>query len=395
MRWFPSRRLIVGAGLAAMVAPATPAGAAPVPDGSRERADRARALARARDAYRALDRYFDANDGTGLVREQYPPAADDRPYAFEWPHSQVHIAALDLALADRRYEAKLAERARGQEHYWNTAGGTTGLPGYASYPVAPHGSGGDMFYDDNEWVGLAKVQLHLQTGDKAALRRAEEIFALVESGWDTDADHSAPGGVFWTQAPWSQDRNTVSNMPGAQLALRLHQITGEARYLRSAARFYDWTNQHLRTPDHLYWDHIDLKGTIEKTIWSYNQGVPVGVGVLLYQATGEPAHLREAERVAEAAYAYFVAGGRLFGQPVFFNSIFFKNLLLLESVTGGTKYQRAMTDYADSLWSQVRDADTGLVRFNSAGTTQAIEQAAFTQIYAVLAWPRDEWPTLY
>ncbi|WP_420312488.1 glycoside hydrolase family 76 protein [Streptomyces sp. YS-B37] len=385
----PSRRVLIGSGLAALTATAaTPATAA-------ERPGSARALSRATALYAALRRHLDATDGSGLVREQIPAVAGDNPYSYEWPFSQVHIAALDLTVVDAGFEPELARRAAAQEHHWNAAGGTTKLPGYASYPVAPYGAGGDMFYDDNEWVGLAKVQRYLQTGDATALARAKEIFALVRSGWDTDSGHAAPGGVFWTQADWSHDRNTVSNMPGAQLALRLHQITGEADYLNWAKRFYDWTNTHLQSPTGLYWDHLDLQGTIEKTVWSYNQGVPVGVAVLLFQATRDRAYLRQAERVAAAAYAYYVTQGRLFTQPVFFNSIFFKNLLLLESVTGKDTYHRAMAAYADQVWDTMRDPATGLVHFDSAGGTQAIQQAALVQLYAVLAWPRAKWRILY
>ncbi|MEU9157354.1 glycoside hydrolase family 76 protein [Streptomyces sp. NPDC048417] len=389
MPMYPSRRVMVGSGLAAMTAVAT------TPAAAAERSSPARALSRAVAAYSALERHFDTNDGSGLVREQVPAADDDKAYSYEWPFSQVHIAALDLTAVDATYESELAHRATAQEHFWNTGGGTTGLPGYDSYPVAPYGSGGDMFYDDNEWVGLAKVQRHLQTGDPAALARAKEIFALVRSGWDTDASHAAPGGVFWTQAGWSRDRNTVSNMPGAQLALRLHQITGEADYLGWARRLYDWTNTHLQSPGGLFWDHLDLQGTVEKTFWSYNQGVPVGVNVLLYEVTRDRTYLRRAERIAEAAYDHYVTRRRLFTQPVYFNSIFFKNLLLLESATKKDKYHQAMADYADQVWSTMRDPATGLVHFNAAGGTEAIQQAAFAQIYAVLAWPRARWRTLY
>ncbi|MCX5402044.1 glycoside hydrolase family 76 protein [Streptomyces sp. NBC_00102] len=396
MRWSPSRRQILGASLAALAAaPATAAVATAATPSPADGRSASRSLSRARVTYRALERYFDTADGSGLVREQYPVAVDDRPYSYEWPLSQVHVAALDLAFVDPRYAPALATRARAQELYWNPAGGTTGLAGYDSYPVAPHGDGGDMFYDDNEWVGLAKSQLHLQTGDRAALRRAEEIFALVESGWDTDAEHPSPGGVFWTQADWNHWRNTVSNMPGAQLGLRLHQITGASRYLESSRRFYDWTNTHLRTPEYLYWDNLDLAGTVDRTVWSYNQGVPVGVGVLLYEATRDRTYLNQARRTAEAAYTHFVTEDRLLSQPVFFNSIFFKNLLLLESVTGGSVYRQAMADYADHIWSEQRDSATGLMRFAENGTTQAIEQAAAVQVFAVLSWPRGAWRTLY
>ncbi|MCZ0998298.1 glycoside hydrolase family 76 protein [Streptomyces mirabilis] len=396
MRLNPSRRALVGGGIAAMATLTTTNGTSAAADvrGS-QHLDRSRALSRGIAAYAALERHLASKDGSGLVRERYPATSGDNAYSYEWPFSQVHVAALDLAAVDSRYAAEVTRRAKAQEHYWNAGGGTTELPGYDSYPRAPYGSGGDMFYDDNEWVGLAKVQLHLQTGDSAALTRAKEIFDLIRSGWDTDSTHAAPGGVFWTQANWSQDRNTVSNMPGAQLALRLHQITGEDAYLDWARRFYDWTNTYLQSPGALYWDHLDLKGTVEKTIWSYNQGVPVGVNVLLYKATHDRTYLRRAERIAQAAYAYYVTQGRLFTQPVYFNSIFFKNLLLLESVTGDGTYHQAMADYADELWSTMRDPGTGLVHFDSSGGTEAIQQAAFAQLYAVLAWPRELWPTLY
>ncbi|MGW2606377.1 glycoside hydrolase family 76 protein [Streptomyces mirabilis] len=396
MRLNPSRRALVGGGIAAMATLTAINGTSAAADvrGS-QHPDRSRALSRGIDAYAALERHLASKDGSGLVRERYPAASGDNAYSYEWPFSQVHVAALDLAAVDSRYAAEVTRRAKAQEHYWNAGGGTTELPGYDSYPRAPYGSGGDMFYDDNEWVGLAKVQLHLQTGDSAALARAKEIFDLVRSGWDTDSAHAAPGGVFWTQANWSQDRNTVSNMPGAQLALRLHQITGEDGYLDWARRFYDWTNTYLQSPGALYWDHLDLKGTVEKTIWSYNQGVPVGVNVLLYKATHDRTYLRRAERIAQAAYVYYVTQGRLFTQPVYFNSIFFKNLLLLESVTGDGTYHQAMADYADELWSTMRDPGTGLVHFDSSGGTEAIQQAAFAQLHAVLAWPRELWPTLY
>ena len=386
------RLVLAGAALiAALIWMTPPAVAAPHHSESSPAGQATRALA----AFSALQRYFGTTDGSGLYREQYPAAPGDNPYSYEWPYSQIHIAALDLTVADPPSERLYAARAAAQERYWNAAGGTTGRPGYDSYPVAPWGEGGDMFYDDNEWVGLAKVQRYLQTRDAAALARAKEIFALVESGWDTDAGHSAPGGVFWTQADWSHDRNTVSNMPGAELGLRLYQITGQRRYLNSALRFYHWTNTYLQSPSGLYWDHLDLTGTIEKTFWSYNQGVPIGVTVLLYQITHDGTYLRRAERIADAAYTYYVTQGRLHGQPIFFNSIFFKNLLLLQSVSGDARYRRAMARYADQVWSTMRDPQTNLVHFDAGGGTQVIQQAALVQIYAVLAWPQAKWPILY
>lgn len=356
--------------------------------------NRDRALA----SYNTLQTYFYKQDGSHLYLEQYPVQSGDNTYSYEWPFSQAHIATIDLVNLPGRdglnFLPALAERSIGQEHYWNTTGATN-LPGYDSYPRPPYGNGGDKFYDDNEWVGLAKIQLFLMSGDRAALERAKQIFALVVSGWDTDASHPAPGGVFWTQASWSHDRNTVSNMPGAELGLRLYQITRDHSYLDWATKMYQWTNDHLLAPNGLYWDHIDLAGNIEKTQWSYNQGVPVGVNTLFFLVTGDRTYLQRAENIASAALQFYGTNNALYGQPAPFNSIFFKNLLLLSSVNHNQSYVQAMQTYANNVWNNNRDASTGLFHFNGAKTTQMIEQAAMTQIYAVLAWPPSRYGILY
>lgn len=354
-------------------------------------------LDRAILSYNALQKYFYQQDGSSLYLEQYPAQSGDNTYSYEWPFSQAYIATLDLSAlpgkAGREYTEALANREIGQERFWNTTG-ATGLPGYDSYARQPYGNGGDKFYDDNEWVGLAKIQQYLTTGNRQALERARQIFSLIVSGWDTDTTHASPGGVFWTQASWSSDRNTVSNMPGAELGLRLYQITGDRFYFDWAKRMYDWTNKYLQTPDGLYWDHLDLQGNIEKTEWSYNQGVPVGVNVLLYKVTGNSSYLREAERIANAALAYYGTSD-IYKQPAYFNSIFFKNLLPLQSVDHKQSYTRAMQTYADTVWKNYRDAQTGLFHFGSSTETQLLEQAAMIQIYAVLSWKPADYGDLY
>ena len=201
----------------------------------------------------------------------------------------------------------------------------------------------------------------------------------------------------------SSDRNTVSNMPGAQVGLLLYELTGRRTYLNWSLRMYEWTNRYLQRPDALYHDHLDLQCTVEKTIWSYNQGVPVSVNALLFGITRRRRYLDEAVRIADAAMSYYAeavgARTRLDGQPPFFNSIFFKNLLRLESITGGRSRQRAMADYAERMWETRRDPETGLFDFGAdaevTGRTQMIEQAAMVQIFAVLAWPRTKYRLLY
>jgi hypothetical protein len=53
-----------------------------------------------------------------------------------------------------------------------------------------------------------------------------------------------------------------------------------------------------------------------------------------------------------------------------------------------------MQDYADDVWSENRDASTGLFVFDGTHT-QLLEQAAVVQIFAVLSWTPNQWRHLY
>ena len=79
-------------------------------------------------------------------------------------------------------------------------------------------------------------------------------------------------------------------------------------------------------------DHINRRGVVEPKLWSYNQGSMIGAGTLLYQATGNGAYLYQARQTAAAALAYFTPQ-RLGEEIPFFASVYFRNLLYLDSVT--------------------------------------------------------------
>jgi hypothetical protein len=111
---------------------------------------------------------------------------------------------------------------------------------------------------------------------------------------------------------------------------------------------------------------------------------------LLYRITGESLYLQQAQRDAEAALAYFGRADRYTSQPAIFNAIFFKNLLLLDSVHHDPQYREPMQAYADQVWNQVRDPASDLFPFAPSQPVQLLDQAAMVQIYASLAWaPRD------
>ncbi|MDR0140117.1 glycoside hydrolase family 76 protein [Metabacillus idriensis] len=344
---------------------------------------------RAVQSYEALQHYFYEEDSK-LYLEEYPYLSGN-PYSYVWPFSQAMAGTIDLSGVPKigsDYEDDVQDRLKALELYWNEE---KQPKGYDSYVLAPYGYGGDFFYDDNEWIGLEFIQLYKMTHQKKYLEKAKEIFDLVVYGWDDDPSHPAAGGVFWTQANWSSDRNTISNAPGAELGFHLYELTGKGYYFHWAKKMYDWTNENMLAPNGLFWDHIDLAGTIEKTQWSYNQGVMIGANVLLYRITHKKEYLKRAEKIADASIAYYQEGERLYKQPARFNAIFFKNLLLLEAETKNKEYFSHMQAYADRVWKEYRDPETGLFRFEGEQPITLLEQSAMVQIYASLAWKKKDY----
>jgi hypothetical protein len=339
-------------------------------------------MERAIDSYEALQKYFYQSDSK-LYLEEYPHNGGN-PYSYVWPFSRAMAATIDMSQLKKvgeSYEDDVQDRLQGLELYWNNE---TDPVGYDSYVRPPFGNGGDKFYDDNHWLGLNFIKIYDATGDEAALNRAKQIFDLAVHGWDDNPAHPCSGGVFWTQAPWSNDRNTISNAPAAEIGLLLYDITGDTYYLDWSKKMYDWVNGCMLAPNGLYWDHIDFEGNINKRQWTYNQGVMLGASVLFYKATGDSSYLERAEDIADKALEHY-GNSRIYSDPPYFNSIFLKNLLLLESVNHNNKYRKFMQAYADEMWETVRNPDTGLFELDPNRSVSLLEQSAMVEIYANLA----------
>jgi hypothetical protein len=169
-------------------------------------ADGARDGKRAEASYKALQRFY--------YVPQYKVYKGD-PYAFTWPSSQALSATVALAGVPKlgaHYSGAVGDRVQGLEHYFDDSARP---PGYDGAARAPLGHGGDKYYDDNEWIGLALLRRWRETHSAALLSRARTTFELAASGWDPDQAHPCPGGVFFNNSPKNTDRNTVTNAPGA------------------------------------------------------------------------------------------------------------------------------------------------------------------------------------
>jgi hypothetical protein len=318
--------------------------------------------------------------------------------AHLWPFSRALVATFDLAgirgdPPDFDPERAIRDGLAALERYWDT---TLDPPAYSS-DIRGTRIGGDRYYDDNAWVGLALIQLERMRPGSGVLSRADELFRFAISGWDT----TDAGGVFWVEqgrgiGARNHDRNTVSNAPNAELGFHLSELNVDAAKDQARA-MYEWV---LRTLDEsrdtdqagsgLFWDKVQTDGTIDKTLWTYNQGSMIGANVLLARLeppTQAPVYLDRAEAIARKALARF-SEDEYRRQPAAFNAIFFRNLLLLHPVTQDPTLQAEIIDtirrYADHAWDRTRDRHD---RFHlSHGGVTLLNQSAIVQLLALLAW---------
>jgi hypothetical protein len=346
--------------------------------------------ARALIAFEAMQRNFYI-PGSGLYKGE--------PFSFLWPFSQAFAATVTMrhvggvsripGLAGA-LSRELSARLVGLRSYLDIDNSgapegtfTSSLAAFDGTVAPPAGPGGTKYYDDNEWVGIELIRMYELTHSTAALGSAEAIMAFVMAGWDTDPEKVCPGGIPFSNSSENNERNTVTDGPGAELAVRLYQLTGNISYLQFAEQAYNWTRTCLLQSNGLYADHIGAHGAIARVYWSYNQGSMIGAGTLLYQATGNSAYLYQARQTAQVALTYYTPE-RLGSELPFFVSVYLRNMLYLDSVTHDPPGPKLAQPYVDYAWQHLRLADNLFV-FGSPPSSQLLVQAAIVQIYGLLS----------
>jgi hypothetical protein len=339
--------------------------------------------ARALLAFQAMQRVYYI-PGSGLYAGE--------PFSYLWPFSQALAATISMSNAPHlgvSFKHEIQAQLVGLRSYLD--GDNSGAPEgiYTSTLAAfdgtvapPTGPGGAKYYDDNDWVGIELARLYRIDHDPTALANAEAIMAFEMQGWQASPELGCPGGIPFSNAVENTDRNTVTTAPAAELALQLYKLTGNAQYLQFATMAYGWVRQCLLQANGLYADHVNRHGVVEPALWSYNQGTMIGAGTLLYQATGNSEYLYQARQTAQAARAYFTPE-RLGAENPFFPSVYFRNLMYLDSVTHdppGAKIAQAYVDYA---WQNLRLTNNVFVA-GSPASAQLLVQAAIVQIYGLL-----------
>jgi hypothetical protein len=279
--------------------------------------------------------------------------------------SLVRLGALDAGTFDPLLE--LLERYR-------IGGGYGPFPGDAT-----------RYFDDNAWIGLDLVGVHLATGRDDALDGAVRVLAFLRHG-----EHPR-GGVRWVEQAGSP-RNTCSTGPTAQLALWVHHLTGDADALAFAERCRAFLVDTLQRDDRLYADNVDQTGRIDHGIFSYNQGTPVGTDVLFHRITGDRAYLDHAVTAAVASLAHFGAEDRCWTHAPSFNAIWLRNLVMLDAVRPVPGLWELLDPYAERLWSEGRNPSTGWFTeggIGSYGRGGVLDQGGVAQILALPAYPTE------
>jgi Glycosyl hydrolase family 76 len=341
--------------------------------------------ARALAAFEAMQaRYY---VGAGLYAGE--------PFSYLWPFSQALAATVSLANIPHlgvSMASALKAREVGLRSYLdaNNSGAAEGtftstLAAFDGTVAPPAGPGGTKYYDDNDWVGIELVRLYKLTHEPSVRESAEAIMAFEMAGWQTNQELGCPGGIPFDNAATNTDRNTVTTAPAAELALQLYGLTHNTEFLRFAEMAYQWVRSCLLQPGEMYADHVNPKGVVEPMLWSYNQGTMIGAGALLYQATGNSGYLYEARQTARAATAYFTPE-RLAAENPFFPSVYFRNLMYLDSITHDPPGAAPAQNYVNSAWQYRRLSENVFVA-GSPPSAQLLYQAAVAQIYALLSSP--------
>ncbi|MCP2166212.1 putative alpha-1,6-mannanase, GH76 family [Goodfellowiella coeruleoviolacea] len=176
------------------------------------------------------------------------------------------------------------------------------------------GSWTNEYYDDMAWLGLALAR----AGKEIGLRRPDALNVIVAQLRDAWSDHGG-GGIWWRRD--DDFKNAPANGPTAILFTRLAADGGDPTDLRRAEAIVDWMEQHLLDRETgLIFDglHVTESGEVrevERTVYTYCQGVFLGACMELARVHGTPQWLDRAERTVTAVATHLTTiGGVLRGQ---------------------------------------------------------------------------------
>jgi hypothetical protein len=225
------------------------------------------------------------------------------------------------------------------------------------------------YYDDNAWIGLALL-------DHGDVDGAERVLHFLREG----AVPVGEGGVGVRWVEGGEALHACSTGSTGLLALRLaDRVAGAADELRALARGCAGFLAQLLDADGLVADHRRPDGSVDPGVYTYNQGLLVG----LWTGLGR---LEDAEAMADRVRAAF-GPERLWAHPPAFDAILVRELLALDAVRPSAGLRAWCASYLSRAWSQARDPDTGLLTAGGIGRYDSgvvLDHAALTGAMAAL-----------
>ncbi|TFV84730.1 glycoside hydrolase [Microbacterium sp. dk485] len=294
---------------------------------------------RATIAQNSLDHFFGAAHPQ-MLHNSYP-AGDDSTFNYWW---LAHLLDARIDAFERTGDAVWLEKAE------------------TVYRNVLERNGGSLFndyFDDMLWYGLAILRLYGASGDRSHLAAAESIWThVVDHGWN---DTMGPSVAWRKQQPYY--KNTPANGPFVILSARLFRRGQDSRHLDYALTAYRWLGTTVVRPDGFVEDGINREenGELDRH-WrfTYNQGLFVGAGVALFEATGERRYLDDAEKTALAALRELAEEG-IFrqegagGDEGLFKGVYYRYVgTLLEHLDPAGEAARTLEGFlrssTDALW---------------------------------------------
>jgi hypothetical protein len=255
------------------------------------------ARARATQAYTArhLAYYGGARGIDGAPWVAYRRSSAEPEYSDSWyDFSQLLADAALVACGLGQYAPYVDKAFRHLERHWDAAeGGYFGRGGIRGDWVG----GPDKYVDDNALAGLALLAAHASVRDRAAraryLARARTVGEYLVGGplWDEVFD----GGFWWNtrRGDTIEGKPAQSNGLAVLFFLRLHAVSGEARWLEWAGRTLGWLDAYLWDAGAglyrycvRYAEPAERRGrAVEHRYFNYDQGILIEAWAHL---AGEP-----------------------------------------------------------------------------------------------------------
>jgi len=227
----------------------------------------------------------------------YGKTPTDKSPAYAWACGVLMSAMAEACKVDSSYISDTRAFFDTFHSNYHT-GSRCGKGAQGGYNAGYRGCG-DRYYDDNAWIALAQVELYMVCGDEKYLTWAKNTVAFSMSG-ENGPQNDPPGGIRWHESN-TGGSSVCAAAPTTLANLMIYEITGETKYFQDGLRIYTWlaTSGLHRLSDGVY--HETNQGPL-----GYQTAVVTQCAIRLYNITGDPAYLAEAQRLGAAMEKRFI-----------------------------------------------------------------------------------------